>query len=300
MNGITWGKLRQHSGAGLLTLLAVLAAMHTTLVWRLSNDWDETGIHGLTWAVAFLLLWRQRYLLPTWEQGQVSFGSWLSGILLLAWTLFKCLTARRYEDVLFIQVPLAAMLGGLLTQVGWRKLGPFWSIMALIATLGVPIPLVSAAIERVIPVNLFTAQFANSVLYYGGQRVVQTGLYIASPQGQVLVGRGCAGLPPIFLLLRLTLMYILAFPVARWTGWLLAGVAIAVAFVVNSVRVAILVLVVRDDVAFDYWHDGDGSQIFSAIAVTLFFACCHWLTREGEEEEDLESDAELDGEENAS
>jgi cyanoexosortase A len=269
--------------------------MHTTLVWRLSNDWDETGIHVLTWAVVFLLLWRQRLHLPSWEQIQADLAAWLPGLLLLLWTLFKCFTVRRYEDVLFIQVPLAAVLGGLLTQVGWRGMMSFWPAIALIATLGVPIPLLSSAIERVIPVNLFTAQFANSVLYYGGQRVVQEGLFITSPEGRVLVGRGCAGLPPIFLLLRLTLMYVLTFPVARWLGWSLGGVAIAVAFVVNSIRVAVLVLVVREDAAFDYWHDGDGSQIFSAISVALFFACCHWLTRDDDASEALESDLEEDG-----
>ena len=134
--------------------------------------------------------------------------------------------------------------------------------------------------------NVFTAQFANSVLWYGGVKVAQQGIEIFSQYGAVLVARGCAGLPPILMLVRITLMFVLVFPVSRFHMGILFPSAIAIAFIVNSARVALLVIVSLQADSFKYWHTGDGSQIFSVVSVSILLALCNWLTKDDDEYEE--------------
>lgn len=66
----------------------------------------------------------------------------------------------------------------------------------------------------------------------------------------------------------------------RWRQKLfIPVVAATVGFVVNGIRVALMAVLVAkgDKGAFAYWHEGDGSLIFSLIAVALFFLFCWFL-----------------------
>ncbi|PZO39793.1 MAG: cyanoexosortase A [Pseudanabaena frigida] len=266
----------------LLATWVSLIAINLTLVGRLGENIDDTAIQILTWAVAILLVIRNR--------PNLKFESTASaiaiGTLLIIWVLIKSLLTRRVTDILFILTPLMATVGVALIASGWKGLKQYWQAILLAATLGIPIAFLFAAIEKVIPVNVFTAQFANSVLWYGGAKVLQQGTTISSQFGTVELARGCAGLPPILMLLRITLMFVLVFPVPRSRMWLMFPTAVAIAFIVNSVRVALLVVVSSQADAFKYWHTGDGSQIFSVVAVAILLTLCNWLSRDEEEYEE--------------
>ncbi|CAN1211829.1 Cyanoexosortase A [Tumidithrix helvetica PCC 7403] len=280
----------------LFSTLVSLIAINITLVWRLSQDLDELTIQMLSWGVVLLLLYRQKGTLQLDSHPPAT----ILGFALIAWTLIKSAIAKRYEDVLFILIPVLSVLGLSLIASGFKGVKQYWKPILMAATLGIPIAFASAAIEKIIPVNLLTAQFAHSFLWYLGFKVAQEGIYISGPDGVVMVARGCAGLPPIFLLLRITLMFLLIFKVSRRDLFIIPPVAVAIAFVVNSLRVGVLTLVVANQEAFKYWHEGDGSQIFSVIAVFFLLVFCNLLTRtkpESEEEfEEEEFEDELEEE----
>jgi len=266
----------------LLATWVSLIAINLTLVGRLAENIDETAIQILTWTVAILLVIRNRPNLKFESTpSAIAVGS-----LLIIWVLIKSLLTRRITDILFILTPIMATIGVALIASGWKGLRQYWQPILLAATLGLPIAFLFAAIEKIIPVNVFTAQFANSVLWYGGVKVAQQGIEIFSQYGAVLVARGCAGLPPILMLLRITLMFVLVFPVSRFHMGILFPSAIAIAFIVNSARVALLVIVSSQADSFKYWHAGDGSQIFSVVAVSILLALCNWLTRDDDEYEE--------------
>ncbi len=266
----------------LLATWISLIAINLTLVWRLGENIDETAIQILTWAVAILLVCRDRQNLKF----ESTTSAIAVGALLIMWALLKSLLTRRITDILFILTPISATVGIALIASGWKGLRQHWQPILLAATLGIPVPFLFAAIEKVIPVNVFTAQFANSALWYGGVKVAQEGITIASQYGSVLVARGCAGLPPILMLVRITLMFVLVFPVSRFHMWIMFPSAVAIAFIVNSLRVALLVVVSSQADTFKYWHTGDGSQIFAVAAVSMLLGLCNWLTKN--DEEDLE------------
>ncbi|TYQ25346.1 cyanoexosortase A [Pseudanabaena sp. UWO310] len=264
----------------LLAIWTSFMAINITLVVRLGENIDEIAIQILTWAVALLLVIRNR--------SNFKFESTPSaiaiGTLLIIWVLLKSLLTRRTTDILFILTPVMATVGVALIGSGWKGLKQYWQPILLAATLGIPVAFLFAAIEKVIPVNVFTAQFANTALWYGGVKVAQNGITIVSQFGAVEVARGCAGLPPILMLLRITLMFVLVFPVSKIHRWIMFPAAIAIAFIVNSLRVALLVIVSGQADAFKYWHAGDGSQIFSVAAVALLLGLCNFLTKDDEDE----------------
>lgn len=267
----------------LLATWVSLIAINITLVARLADSVDEPAIQILTWAVAILLVVRDRANLKF----ETTPSAIAVGVLLIIWVLIKSLLTRRIYDVLFILTPVMATIGIALIASGWGGLRQYWQAILLSATLGVPITFLFAAIEKVVPVNVFTAQFAHSVLWYGGtQKLAQQGVTIFSQYGAVEVARGCAGLPPILMLMRITLMFILVFPVSHFHKWILFPAGMAIAFIVNSVRVALLVIISSQAEAFKYWHAGDGSQIFSVVAVSILLALCNWLTRDDDEYEE--------------
>ena len=266
----------------LLATWVSLIAINLTLVGRLAENIDETAIQILTWTVAILLVIRNRPNLKFESTpSAIAVGS-----LLIIWVLIKSLLTRRITDILFILTPIMATIGVALIASGWKGLRQYWQPILLAATLGIPTSFLFAAIEKIIPVNVFTAQFANSVLWYGGVKVAQQGIEIFSQYGAVLVARGCAGLPPILMLVRITLMFVLVFPVSRFHMGILFPSAIAIAFIVNSARVALLVIVSLQADSFKYWHTGDGSQIFSVVSVSILLALCNWLTRDDDEYEE--------------
>ncbi len=267
----------------LLATWVSLIAINITLVARLADSVDEPAIQILTWAVAILLVVRDRANLKF----ETTPSAIAVGVLLIIWVLIKSLLTRRVYDVLFILTPVMATIGIALIASGWGGLRQYWQAILLSATLGIPVTFLFSASEKVVPVNVFTAQFAHSVLWYGGvQKLAQQGVTIFSQYGAVEVARGCAGLPPILMLLRITLMFVLVFPVSHFHKWILFPAAMAIAFIVNSVRVALLVIISSQAEAFKYWHAGDGSQIFSVVAVSILLALCNWLTRDDDEYEE--------------
>jgi cyanoexosortase A len=81
------------------------------------------------------------------------------------------------------------------------------------------------------------------------------------------------------------------FPMDWGQKILVPVLAIFLAFVVNGVRVALMAALAASSKpeAFEYWHKGNGSLMFSLIAVLLFGLFCLFLIRQ---QEPVERDTE--------
>jgi len=148
------------------------------------------------------------------------------------------------------------------------------------------------SLATLIDISIFTAKFATFVLWYTGFAVSRQGFHISLPEGGVEVYPGCSGLENIIHLLKLTLLFLVIFPPNKWINKILVPlVAIFIAFVVNGVRVALLAVLVASSKqqAFDYWHLGEGSLIFSMFSVFIFgLFCLFLLQQEKAENQDTE------------
>lgn len=257
----------------LLGVTASFIAIHLSLTWHnLSPSFLAMSL--LFWLSAANLVWNQRHGL---NLNAGVFAS-LVGTTLLALLLLLNSTAITGGNFLRAY-PFLAAVGLALLASGFQGLRQYWQPLVLLFFLGIP----EALLSYLTDFSLATARLATVMLWYSGFDVVRQGVNIYLPGGSVEVYPGCSGLQSMMQLLGISVLVLILLPL-RWT-WVqkigLPLVAMVIAFIVNGVRVALMAILFtqgqRD--AFDYWHLGNGSLIFSGIAVLLFVFLVQWLLR---------------------
>jgi len=141
--------------------------------------------------------------------------------------------------------------------------------LTLLFFLGLP-----SAIAPILPdPSPLAAKFGAAVLSLMGVDVLFTqGTHLVLPSGAVEVFRGCSGLEYMTYLLGLAMVCLTLFPVTGASRYWVPLFGIALGFVVNGLRVALLAVLAAqaNRVSFDYWHEGQGSLLFGGLAVILF------------------------------
>jgi cyanoexosortase A len=249
----------------LLVLSTTLIAIHLTLTYKIgSSDRQITSL--LFWATAAHLIWERHQQLK-FETG---LGASLCGGLLLLLLLLK--SVGYCEQSFLIAYPFIAGVALALIASGFSGFKVYWRELVLLFFLGIP-EVIMAKLTDPAPI---TAQFANSFLWYAGFPVTQNGIYLQLPGGNVQVYSGCSGVVAMTQLLGMAVLFLTLLPLPwKWHQKLIIPIAaVAIGFVVNSLRVALMAILVsrKQMAAFDYWHDGSGSLVFSVISTVLLVA----------------------------
>ncbi|GAB4136421.1 MAG: hypothetical protein Fur0046_09910 [Cyanobacteria bacterium J069] len=254
----------------LVAIAAGLAAIHLTLVWRADNV-DLLGSSILFFAALASLLGDRQHTL----RFDSSIAASLVGALLTAFVLLRSLALPG--EAFMLLAPLTAGLGLALMASGFKGLKQYWQELLLLLFLGAP----KVFLPPLFDPTLWTAKFSTVLLWYGGFEVVRDGVNIHLTTGSVEVYPGCSGIEGITYLLSLAGLFVVMFPLS-WLRRILAVMLSAlIAFGVNGVRVSLMAYLVASSrpEAFEYWHEGTGSLIFSMIAVLVFGGACWLLLR---------------------
>ncbi|MFB2894429.1 cyanoexosortase A [Aerosakkonemataceae cyanobacterium BLCC-F50] len=269
----------------LLGITSGLIAIHLTLTWR-AEDSSFWGMSMLFWFAVGSMLWSKR---DTFNLDSSAFSSTL-GTILIALVLLKSISISGYDPFLRI-FPVISGLGIALLASGFQGFKQYWRELLILCFI-VPSP---GLLSLFIDISVLTAQFATAVLWYAGFDVSRQGVYVALPTGVVEVYSGCSGIEAILQLLGLSLVFLLMFPTTKIAKIIVPVVAVCIAFVVNGIRVALLAVlsapISRE--AFEYWHKGDGSLVFSTIAVLIFGLFCLFLLRQNQPDDDPNQVEEL-------
>lgn len=248
----------------LLGIAAGCIAIHLTITWKSGNT-NFWGSSVLFWVAVCSLVWKKRNTLSLKSDVISSF----LGTLLIAGVLLKSI----YPSGNFLLLlPLISALGIGLIASGFRGLKQYRQELSILSVLGVP----QVTLLWLIDISALTAKFAAFVLWYLGFQVSRQGVNITLPTGGVEVYPGCSGMETIVHLSGLAVLFLVMFPTHWSQKFLVPVVAIFIGFVVNGVRVALMAYLTASDnlKAFEYWHTGDGSLIFSMIAVLIFALFC--------------------------
>ncbi len=253
----------------LLVLGVAVMAIQITLILKIgSPDRQITSI--LFWLTAAHLIWERKDELNF----QTSLGASVIGGLIIALLLLK--TTGYCEESFLIGYPFISAIAIALIASGWRGLKTYWREIILLFCAGVPEVLWSKLNDP----SPFTAKLASLILWYSGVPVVQQGIYLQLPGGTVQVYSGCSGVVAMTQLLGMSVLFLMLLPLPwKWFQKLLVPIAaVAIGFVVNSFRVALMaVLVAQKQLdSFEYWHAGTGSLIFSVIGTGLLVGLL-WL-----------------------
>ncbi len=266
MTEINWLKHVQEPKYWLLGIASGLIALHLTLTSR-TNDTDLFGTMLLFWGVVAFLIW-ERHESLTFESGV--FASFF-GTSLIALILIKSSSISGY-DFFIRATPFLSGISLALLASGTKGLKQYWQELLILAYTAIPPGLIGVFVD----VALLTAKFSAFLLHYLGFEVVRKGVLLILENGSVEVYHGCSGVNAMLQLLGMALVFLLMFPTTTGQKIVVPLVAIIIAFVVNAARVALMAVLVSlsQSQAFKYWHEGNGSVIFSMIAVFIFGLFC--------------------------
>lgn len=258
----------------LLAIAAGLVAINLTLTWR-AGDVAHLGMSILFWAAVASLLWDKRQSLSF----ETNLFSRILGALLLAGMLLAN-ASQTDEHILRVFPFICALELGILAS-GFRGLKQYWQELTILFFLGVPSVLLSTPLTDISPI---TARFSAFILWYSGFAVTRQGVYVSLPKGTIEVYAGCSGIEAMTYLLGLGVIFVVMFPTNLTQKIIVPIVGVALGFVVNGFRVALMAVLVASSnpKAFEYWHEGDGSLIFGMISVLLFGFFCLLLLQQTE------------------
>lgn len=253
----------------LLGLAIALTLIQLRLVW-------EQGVLGdgesyfLGYAAVWFMVWRRH------AQIQLSreLAAQATGIFLVASVLSGSLLFPTHD--LFLRLaPLISGLGIALLGCKFSQFNQYWRELLVLASLALP----TGLIREWFDLSLLTATAVANFLWYLGQPIVQDGTLLITLGGNLEINQGCSGVLLIVRLLNLAFLFVMMFPMRLAQTMILAIAAISIGFVVNLVRVAILICLfaVSNLSAFQDWHVGRASQLFSLIAVLGFSSVCYVL-----------------------
>lgn len=252
-----------------LVIGVTLAALHLSLIYRSSNNELFTTCL-LIWFVVGSLLGDKQHI----PKSSNSLFANAIGFSILGLLIFRCSHLPTSRMFLYI-LPFLGSLGLVMAVIGWKGLR-FYRYEFLI--------LFVLAINPVLEILLLagnlsemTAISASGLLQYLGFPTTQQGTFIHLFNKQVEVYSLCSGIHSILQMLNIAVLFVVMFlPRGGMKQVVCVGIGIILGFITNAIRVALMVIlfVFSSQSAFDYWHDGRGSLIFSTIAVSLFGTIC--------------------------
>ena len=260
---------------GLLTLGGLLIAIHLSLSWH-EDDSDFLGLSLIVWFAVINLLQRKTHQLVLVSQILPSLlGASLIGIVLL-----RSFNAQINPGLTII--PLLGGLGLALLASGFAGLKIYWRELLILSLLAVPRELGYALGNVANSLALLTAKLSGFFLWYLGATVSVVGNTLRFPEGDVVITEACAGVSTLLYLLKVALIFLLLFPLSqRLYAWLVPFFALGLALGMNILRIAILAVLSPTNVdSFTYWHEGEGSNLFSLISVILFGSFYLFLMRQ--------------------
>jgi hypothetical protein len=116
-----------------------------------------------------------------------------------------------------------------------------------------------------------TIRIASYVVYLAGVDIRRVGEVLSIGTGSVRVYLGCTGFPLFQILVKLMIAEWVVFRKVHLSWRTKTLIAAGVAMVVGIMRLATLAAVAANRTSLHFWH-GEGSKLFTAIAVVLFIS----------------------------
>lgn len=230
----------------------------------------------ILWFAAGVLIKRNYHTIHL-ESGPVATAC---GLILLGWSLLRTLTMHiQYgeDDLLTPLAPTFAILGLALIAIGFPGLQQRWKEVLCLAFSWIPVIFVPG-------IMALDAKISHYFLWYLGFDVTREGLKIIFREGELTakvieIYYACSSIGLLLVLLKLTIALCIIYNVPRQKQITLFSLATFIAFGLNTIRVALLGVLVdqENQVAFDYWHGNSGGQIFSNVAILVFGLVFYWL-----------------------
>jgi cyanoexosortase A len=260
-------------GQRLWVLLCLCFSLHSLLLAWQTQDATLQIVNALAWFGAWLCLEPQLKLLGDDSAGKLGLAA---GAALLLYVLWRSNSILHEEPVVFLLPGLAGLGLGLLAWPTSRlgSLAKPFTVLCL--------PLMALLAPKLLSdhsLSALTASTTQTLLRIAGQDAqIRHDIEVWLPGGGVKVAGPCSGMDVLVMLMVVAAIFSLAFPLRR--RGVLALLLLTVPFIAllgNALRISLLALVHASQwpdraQLFAFFHDDEGSLLFSAITVSAFAA----------------------------
>ena len=261
-----------------LVILGLIFAIYLTIYWRCNEDINRVFVLGIIYVCFFFKFYQ--------KQNEISFSSSLMSRLIGLILIFIPLVRSRF--ILFIEegssfqylsflFVFISILGYLILIIGFKGLKQFKKELIFLSIASVLLPFINIIISvagNSIKDNFLTvisAKFATFFLWYLGFNPVNQASIIDVNGGAINVIWGCTGWHLFMILLQLSCCVLFLFRSSFENPIFPFIISFLISFFLSIIRLIIMALVVKDKVAFDYWHHGQGSSLFTTASMILFW-----------------------------
>lgn len=255
-----------------LIALAGFLALYVPIYWQaMGSSWQrEEHAHGpIILAIAAWLIWQDR---RRWLSQPASGGTRIEawGLLFLGLLLYVLGRALKFSILEFAAQPLIA-LGAIVLTSGWAAARALWfPVFFLIFMIPLPGSVVDATTGAL---KQWVSVAAEWLLLMAHYPVGRSGVMLTVGNYQLLVADACSGLHSMFTLtaMGILLLYLRARNNVAHQLIMLASI-LPIAFVANTIRVLILVLITYhfgDEAGQGFLHGAAGIVVI--VAALLFF-----------------------------
>lgn len=258
----------------LICIGIIFIAIHIFLILK-TKIFGLFGLSILAWFAIVSLLWKKRHKLTL---KTLTIPTLLGGALVI-WVFWQSFTLTE-PTFLYIS-PLIFGLAMTLLAFGFKGIKQYHQELIILFFLGVPKTLISTVINVYPLAIMLTAKMSMMMLWYTGwEASLVEGAVILVPDGGVTVVESCSGTDVMAYMLALAVIFVVKFPLSTKQNTISIIGAIALGFLANSIRVAILALLSAQNMElFDYWHEGEGGQLFTIMPVIVFGFVYVWVVK---------------------
>ncbi|MDJ0597670.1 MAG: cyanoexosortase A [Crocosphaera sp.] len=181
-------------------------------------------------------------------------------------------------------LPFFFVLGFGFLTAGFRVFQQYKPELIICLVLGLSGILQKPLNEELSTLTTLTTDLTTLVLHLIGYHPLRQGnmlLLYPDALATLNVNYGCSGYAQITWLLLIAVIFLAMFPFNLSKKMIVSSLAIIIAFICNGIRIAVLTILVAAGkiTEFHYWHEGEGSQLFSIISLFIFGSFCFYLIR---------------------
>ena len=261
----------------LVGIIPIILAVINLHLLSQAKDEAQLGLSALFFFAVGSMIWDKRKSLSLYTD-KISI---VLGILMIVGMLSQSFDVEPTKTISIYRIfPfLIAIASGLIAS-GFKGLKQYKIEIMILFFLGIPsYILVYANQYGIMHLGALTAPSSAFMLTYIGYEVeLVEKVYIYLPGGAVHVDWSCAGADLICYMLAMGVLTVSMFPIRKKYNLPVISFAVFLAFIVNSMRVALMAILVAagEDEAFKFMHEGNGSLVFGVICVCLFGGS-YWL-----------------------
>jgi len=269
-----------------LVILGLIFAIYLTIYRLCPTDINNVFVQGIIYLCFFIKFYQ--------KQNQFKLSSSLSsratGFLLIFLPLLilrarLLLSGETFNIPIFDPLPyitslycITSVIGYILLIGGVKGIKQFQQELIFLGLVSFLIKFMSQLLA-LISVNQSNHNFVTDIsgklttffLWYLGFNPINEGSIIHLNGTSVDIYLGCTGWNLFFILLQLSFCVLFLFHSSLKNNFLPFLLAFSISFILSIIRLIIMTLVVKDDAVFDYWHVGNGSNLFTTAGMILFW-----------------------------